>query len=229
MQGHSMPDTRLIVFDCDGVLVDSERISVRVGTEVLARMGWHLTELEFADLFVGCSAEHFREQVTSGLGYTPDEGWEDTFTVAGREAFEADLEPVPGVLGVLDALEAADVETCVASNSGHDHIEHVLGLTGLLPRFEGRVFSAEDVARGKPAPDLFLHAAARSGVAPRDCVVVEDSPFGVTAALAAGMRCLAYAGGTTPASRLDGLGATLFQSMDEVPRLLELCAGVGPT
>ena len=127
---------------------------------------------------------------------------------------------MPGVVEVLDALDRAAIPYCVASNSDHAYLRRVLGATGQLDRLEGRVFSADDVARGKPAPDLYLHAAQRMGVAPARCVVVEDSPFGVTAAVAAGMTCYAYAGGVTPEHRLQGLGAVVFQEMAElVPTL----------
>jgi beta-phosphoglucomutase-like phosphatase (HAD superfamily) len=112
----------------------------------------------------------------------------------------------------------------VASNGRHRTIRRSLELTGLAGHFDGRVFSAEDVAQGKPAPDLFLHAAATMGAAPERCVVVEDSPFGVTAAISAGMRCLAYAGGLTPHTRLSGLGATLFHDPATLPDLIATLA-----
>jgi HAD superfamily hydrolase (TIGR01509 family) len=217
-------DIELVIFDCDGVLVDSERISVRVGTGVLAELGWTLTEREFADRFVGCSSEHFRREVAGGLGQVVDSDWEARFSGRYRAAFEADLQAVPGVAEVLDALAERGIPFCVASNSDRTHVEHVLTLTGLGSRFAGRVFSAEDVRAGKPAPDLFLLAARSSGVAPGRTVVVEDSPFGVRAAVAAGMRCLGYGGGLTPAHRLVAEGARVFTAMEELASLLSRAA-----
>ncbi len=215
-----MADIELVIFDCDGVLVDSERISVRVGTGVLAELGWSLTEQEFADRFVGCSTEHFRREVAAGLGQVVESDWEARFSGRYRAAFEADLEAVPGVAAVLDGLGERGIPFCVASNSDHAHVEHVLFLTGLGSRFAGRVFSAADVRAGKPAPDLFLHAARSLGAAPERTVVVEDSPFGARAALAAGMRCLGYGGGLTPGHRLVAEGARVFGAMDELASLL---------
>jgi beta-phosphoglucomutase-like phosphatase (HAD superfamily) len=128
-------------------------------------------------------------------------------------------------VAVLDRLDDAHVATCVASSGTHDKMAYTLGLTGLADRFAGRIFSATEVAHGKPAPDLFLHAAWRMGVEPSDCVVIEDSRPGVDAALAAGMRVIAYAGGVTPPDRLSPPGAEVVLDMAEVPALLGLDDG----
>ncbi len=112
-----------------------------------------------------------------------------------RDAFNAELEAIDGVVEALDAIE---LSACVASSSSHERLRHTLGLTGLFDRFRGRIFSAEDVEHGKPAPDLFLHAAAALGADPTRCAVVEDSPFGLEAARAAGMRAFAYAAHRPP-------------------------------
>ncbi len=210
----------LVIFDCDGVLVDSERISVRVGVDVLAEHGWHLTQEDFAARFVGCSAAEFERGIAEHLGADLAREWDDRYSDRFREAFESELEAVHGVVDVLEALTAHGVPTCVASNSHHRHIEHVLELAGLREQLAGRVFSAHDVGAGKPAPDLFLHAARTLGTDPEDCVVIEDSPFGAMAARAAGMRCYGYAGGLTPASRLVENGATTFRHMTELIELL---------
>ncbi|RSN10355.1 haloacid dehalogenase [Nonomuraea sp. WAC 01424] len=202
----------LVIFDCDGVLVDSERISVRVGTAALRRLGWTIDETEYAERFVGCSNEYWDEQV----GQTPP-GWYEQISQEYTAAIKAELCAIGGIESALDRL---DIPYCVASNGRHAAIRDSLEVTGLAPRFDGRVFSAEDVARGKPAPDLFLHAAATMGAPPQSCVVIEDSPFGVTAAMSAGMRCLAFAGGLTPPSRLTGLGATLFHDPATIPDLI---------
>ncbi len=217
MGGHT---PELVIFDCDGVLVDSERISVRVGVGVLAEHGWHLTEEDFAARFVGCSAAEFQRGIGEYVGADLAREWDERYSSRFRAAFESDLEAVHGVLEVLQALAAHGVPTCVASNSDHRHIEHVLELAGLHDRLAGRVFSAHDVAEGKPAPDLFLHAARSLGTAPEDCVVVEDSPFGAMAARAAGMRCYGYAGGLTPAARLSEQGAIPFERMTDLLGIL---------
>jgi HAD superfamily hydrolase (TIGR01509 family) len=217
-----MSPAELVIFDCDGVLVDSERISVRVGTEIVGELGWHLTEEEFAERFVGASAEHFHREINAQVPVDLDPSWEEGYSDRYRRAFEADLEAVAGVVDVLTALDTHNVPVCVASNSDHAHIEHVLEIVGLRDRLTGRIFSAHDVAAGKPAPDLFLHAAHTLGADPGRCVVVEDSPYGVIAARAAGMRCYAYAGGLTPRDRFSGLGATVFDDMADLPGLLGL-------
>ena len=148
-------------------------------------------------------------------------GWRRTgrspSVTSTAKAFDAELEPVDGVGAALDAIVAP---TCVASSSSHERLRHTLGLTGLLDRFDGRTFSAEEVDNGKPAPDLFLHAAATLGADPARCAVIEDSHYGVEAARAAGMRAFAYGGGVTPADRLRGPATTVFQEMRELPGLL---------
>jgi HAD superfamily hydrolase (TIGR01509 family) len=211
----------LVIFDCDGVLVDSERISVRIDVQMLAELGWPLTEAEVIERFVGRSEEYMIGQVEAQLGRRLDAGWEAPFRHLYREAFEAELEPVAGIVAALDAI--AD-PTCVASSSSHERLRHTLGLTGLLERFDGRIFSAEEVEHGKPAPDLFLHAAATIGADPARCAVVEDSRHGVDAARAAGMWVFAYAGGVTSAERLAGPGTVVFSEMHELPALLAVRA-----
>ncbi|MEU6779964.1 HAD family hydrolase [Nonomuraea angiospora] len=202
----------LVIFDCDGVLVDSEPISVRVGTAALRRLGWSIDETEYIERFVGCTNDYWEEQV----GETPP-GWRDQLRAEYTAAVKAELRAVRGIQEALDRLT---VPSCVASNGRHSVIRNSLELVGLAGRFDGRVFSAEDVARGKPEPDLFLHAAATLGAEPERCVVVEDSPFGVTAAVRAGMRCLAFAGGLIPGDRLAGLGATLFHDPATLPEVI---------
>jgi HAD superfamily hydrolase (TIGR01509 family) len=199
------------------VLVDSERISVRIDVRVLAELGWPLTEAEVIERFVGRSEAYMVSQIEAAIGRPLAADWDAEFHALYREAFEAELAPVDGVVGALDAIAAP---TCVASSSSHDRLRYTLGLTGLLERFEGRIFSAEDVANGKPAPDLFLHAAASLGAEPARCAVIEDSRYGVEAARAAGMRAFAYAGGLTPAERLSGAGTVVFEDMRELAALL---------
>ncbi len=126
--------------------------------------------------------------------------------------------------GIVEALEAIELPTCVASSSSHARLQYSLGRVGLLDRLRGRIFSTDGVEHGKPAPDLFLHAAAALGADPRRCAVVEDSPYGLQAARAAGMRRYAYAGGLVPRERLAGSGTTIFDDMRELPDLLRSAA-----
>ena len=207
----------LVIFDCDGVLVDSERISVRVDVAVLARLGWPMTEAEVVERFMGRTEADMAAEIEAHLGRPLPANWEEPFRHLYREAFEAELKPVPGILEALDAIAGP---ICVASSGTHERMRYTLGLTGLYPRFAGRIFSASEVARGKPAPDLFLHAARRMGVRPAACAVVEDSRYGVEAARGAGMRAFGYAGGLSPRAWLEGPDTVVFDEMRDLPRLL---------
>ncbi|MCU4184924.1 HAD family hydrolase [Acidiferrimicrobium sp. IK] len=207
---------QLVILDCDGVLVDSEKLAVEIESEMLTAMGWPLSPLDVLERFVGRSDAYTLQQIEAGLGRRAPE-WPARYAERLTAAFRAHLRPVPGVEAALDALR---VPTCVASSGPHEKIRLTLGLTGLLERFDGRIFSATDVARGKPAPDLFLHAAAAMGADPSACVVVEDSRAGVEAARAAGMRSLGFAGGLTPREWLEGPGTTVFEDMADLPGLV---------
>jgi HAD superfamily hydrolase (TIGR01509 family) len=208
----------LVIFDCDGVLVDTEPLSVRVDVEVLADLGWPLTEAEIVDRFLGRSDAYQLAEIERHIGRALDPGWAQEVDQLYRAAYERSLTPVDGVLDALDRIEIA---SCVASSGTHEKMRHTLGLTGLYDRFEGRIFSRTQVARGKPAPDLFLFAAAQLGVDPVACAVVEDSKYGVQAARAAGMRTFGYAGGLTPAAWLEGDGTVVFDDMRDLPSLLD--------
>ena len=207
----------LVIFDCDGVLIDSERIAVRTDVQVLATLGWIMTEAECIERFVGLSDRSIKAAIEAHLGIALADDWDKKFQSLYRDAFTSELTPVPGV---VEALDQITLPTCVASSSSHDKLRFTLGLTGLYERFAGRIFSAYDVARGKPAPDLFLHAASRMGVEPAACAVVEDSRYGVQAARAAGMHAFGFAGGLTPASWLEGPGTVVFSEMRQLPTLL---------
>jgi HAD superfamily hydrolase (TIGR01509 family) len=209
---------QLVIFDSDGVLVDSEPIAVRVEAEALAELGWTLTEEEVARRWVGRSVADQLQDIEAHLGRPLDTGWWAAVEHRYRAALAAELRPVDGVVEALDRIR---VPTCVASSGSQEKLRLTLGLTGLYARFAGRIFSATEVARGKPAPDLFLHAAARMGVDPADCVVVEDSRYGVEAARAAGMRAFGYAGGLTPAASLEGPGTVVFDDLRTLPDLLD--------
>lgn len=216
----------LVIFDCDGVLVDSERLSIRVDMTYLERLGWPMTEAEVIERFVGRSDADMRAIIEDHLGGPVPPEIDEEFARQYREAFETELVAVEGIVDALEAIEAAGLATCVASSGGHPKIRRSLELTGLTGWFDDRIFSADDVARGKPAPDLFLHAAATMAVAPGRCVVVEDSVHGVTAAIAAGMTPIAYAGGVTSAERLAavGQGIATIDEMRELPATLRIAA-----
>ncbi|MEU1893469.1 HAD family hydrolase [Streptomyces pristinaespiralis] len=207
----------LVIFDCDGVLVDSERICVEVDAVIMADLGCAFTEAEIVERFVGSSTEVYTAAVEERLGRRLEKDWQKKYEHLYEAAFETGLTAVDGVKDALDGLTAA---VCVASNGDHAGIRRSLDIVALSDRFEGRVFSAADVPRGKPAPDLFLHAARSMGVEPRACAVVEDSAYGVRAARAAGMRAFGYCGGLTPASRLEGPGTVVFDDMRDLPGLL---------
>ncbi|MBT2407141.1 HAD family hydrolase [Streptomyces sp. ISL-87] len=213
-----------MIFDCDGVLVDSERIATRVQVALGAQLGWPLTEAEVIERFIGRSSASVREQVAARLGPETARVWDERFARLHAEAVDAGLTPVEGL---PEALDEITLPTCVASSGSHEKMRHTLGRTGLYDRFAGRIHSATEVPRGKPAPDLFLYAAARMGVAPSACVVVEDSRPGVEAARAAGMRSFGYAGGLTPAAALVGPGTVVFTDMRELPALLAAAGDSG--
>jgi HAD superfamily hydrolase (TIGR01509 family) len=213
----------LVLFDCDGVLVDSEHIAVRVEAQFLTELGWPLSEADVVERFMGRSDQFMDDAITAELGDRLPADWREQFHRRYRAAWAAELKPVDGV---LEALDQITVPTCVASSGSHDKLAFTLGHTGLYQRFEGRIFSGYEVANAKPAPDLFLHAAARMGADPAACAVVEDSRFGVQAARAAGMQAFGYAGGLTPTDRLEGPDTVVFDDMRELPRLLSAgCPG----
>jgi HAD superfamily hydrolase (TIGR01509 family) len=212
----------LVIFDCDGVLIDTERIAVPIDVEILAELGWEMTEAEVVERFLGRSEADCSREIEEHLGHALPDSLSFEIDERYRQAFERELAPVAGVLDVLGALERSGTPVCVASSGTHEKMRFTLGLTGLLERFSGRIFSVEDVTRGKPAPDLFLHAAASMAFDPGRCAVVEDSPYGIEAALAAGMHAYAYAGGLTPLRRLQVPGAIVFRHMGELPALFGL-------
>ncbi len=221
----------LIIFDCDGVLVDSEPLAMQVLLRTLAAEGLTLDRQQAFRDFLGRSLAAMTETLAADYGL-----------VLGREAlermradlyrlFRAELQPIAGV---AEAIAALDVPFCVASSSHLERIRLSLEVTGLLPLFEGRIFSASMVRHGKPAPDLFLHAAREMGVAPERCLVIEDSPAGIAAARAAKMAVFAFLGGGHVAP--SGLEATIaalgpdaaFAAMAELPQRLAALAPPPP-
>lgn len=185
--------TELVIFDCDGVLVDSEPISITVLVEALAAAGVTMSEGEAHARFLGRSLKSMSEILHDDYGLAVDAAFLDAMRKALYERFRSELQPIAGIAETVDRLGVAH---CVASSSQPERIRLSLSVTGLLDRFEPNIFSASMVKHGKPAPDLFLHASAAMGVEPRHCVVVEDSPAGITAAKSAGMRVVAFTGGS---------------------------------
>jgi len=205
----------LVIFDCDGVLIDSERLAVRTESQILTELGWPLSEAEVIDQFVGRSSAYMQSVIEERIGRPVD--WRNEFERRVREVCERELEPVNGVIAALDEIA---VSTCVASSSSHQMLNFKLGLTGLAERFAGHIFSADDVAQGKPDPAVFLFAAASMGVPPDRCAVIEDSVSGVEAGLAAGMTVFAFSGGVTSPQKLQRHNVTVFESMHLLPELL---------
>ena len=209
----------LVLFDCDGVLVDSERLSHSVLQDMIADYGVNLTLEQTLDHFMGTSTEKGLEILASLLGQPVPADFDDIFNARSFEAFTKWLSPVVGVPELLTSLQ---LRYCVASNGPHNKMRFTLGHTGLLPFFEGRLFSAEDVKSPKPSPDLFLHAAASLGVSAADCLVVEDSVSGVMAARSAGMRVFGFAA-MGQGEKLRQAGAHLaFGEMADLPLLLRV-------
>lgn len=213
-------DWELVVFDCDGVLVDSERLTVILEARLLTELGWPMSESEVIQRWMGRAAAAQITEVADRLGAATADEFDRRLTTELERAFATDLSPVAGIPQQLDRLAELGVASCVASSGTPARMAVTLGATGLLPRFEGRIFSAVEVDHGKPAPDLFLHAAERMGVVPERCVVVEDSVPGVLAAVAAGMHVLGYAGGLANAEDLGAAGAEVFDDMAELSRRL---------
>lgn len=212
----------LVIFDCDGVLVDSEMIASRVLAAAVTELGHPLTPEDCRARFTGKSIASVIAELSGDVRLPGD--FAETLRERDRAAFEADLKAVDGVADVLGAI---DTPLCVASSGRLEKIRHSLTLTGLIGRFGSHLFSAEQVAHGKPAPDLFLFAAREMGAAPADCVVIEDSIAGIRAARAAGMRVLGFAGaghcGPGYAETLTNAGAeTVFGDMRALPGLLRV-------
>lgn len=203
----------LVILDCDGVLVDSEPIAIEHAVTVFRQLGWQLTGDDMAARFVGRSDSYMRDVVASQIGRAIPE-WDEIYTdvLLSRLAQEA----VP-VRGIVEALAQVRCRACVASSGTHRKIRTTLSAVGLFERFSGRIYSSQDVANGKPAPDLFLHAARSEGFEPSQCVVVEDSRTGALAARAAGMACIGYVGFDADLTRFDGTGAVVITSMKDLP------------
>ncbi|MDO8422639.1 MAG: HAD-IA family hydrolase [Parvibaculum sp.] len=213
----------LVIFDCDGVLVDTETIANRMLVRVLVDEGLSITYEESRRLFLGKTMEAVMAHVEREIGRPLRTDWVDFIRDETLKAFSVGIEAVPHVRDVLLALKARKIPYCVASSGKFEKMRFTLGSSGLLPLVDDVLFSFEQVGRGKPWPDLFLFAAKSMGFAPASCVVIEDSLPGVQAAVAAGMPVLGYAG--DPHTDADGLaqeGAYVFSDMNELLGLLKV-------
>ena len=214
--------SRLLIFDCDGVLVDSEPIAARVASQVMIDLGFPVTAEELMLNYAGLSASSVTRALEDAHKRKAPQGIDDLRRDKILEALSTELLPIPGVLPVLESL--AEVK-CVASSSHPERIDLSLRVTGLAPMFGANVFNSSMVARGKPAPDLFLHASERMGFPSDKCVVIEDSVAGVQAGRAANMNVLGFYGGghcqLGHAQRLMAAGAVqVFSNMTDLRRLL---------
>ncbi len=186
-----MAAPELVIFDCDGVLVDSEPLSIDVLVRVLRTAGVEMDADEATERFLGKSLMTMTKTLHDDFGLHVDEPFLEDMRRDLYHRFETELQPIAGIAGALDQL---DLRRCVASSSQMERIRLSLTITGLIDRLDPHIFSATMVTNGKPAPDLFLHAAGVMGVEPDACIVIEDSPAGIVAAKAAGMRVFAFTG-----------------------------------
>lgn len=211
---------RLVIFDCDGVLVDSEGISNRIIATELTTLGWPMTPQEAERNFLGMTLPDMTPIIEAQIGKSLPASWRQSI----REMFLvrlADVAPIDGAVEALNGVTALGLPWRVASNSSHEEMAVKFTSLGLSTRMAGRIHSHRDVGIGKPAPDLFLATAAAEGVSPAECVVIEDSTTGARAAAAAGMDCLGYAAHGDGAE-LRAVGAIPFRSMYDLAHLISL-------
>ena len=209
-----------MLFDCDGVLLDSEPVANRIFSEQLARVGMSMTPEEVWHAFVGNSRDRCIAMAGEMRGEPLPADFAQTWDEALHRALDVEARPVEGI---PDLLRSLPVPFGVVSNGEPMHMQRGLAAAGLMPLVEGRLFSAALVKHPKPAPDIYLHAARTMGVPPSRCAVVEDTPTGARAGLAAGMRVFGYVGATlNQRGELERLGATTFERMRDLPELLGL-------
>lgn len=209
---------KAVIFDCDGVVVDSEPALFAMLATDLARYGLPLELPSLHHIFLGMTLQGLRDKANA-MGARLPADWCDDFYARLYARLALGTPLVPGILAVLDALDAAGLPYAMGSNGSAEKMQITLGQHGLIPRFKG-LFSGQTLGKPKPAPDLYLHAAAALGVDPSACVVIEDSPTGARAARLAGMRCMGYAPQGDAA--LAAEGAVLFSDMKDLPALLGL-------
>lgn len=209
----------LVIFDCDGVLVDSEAIANRILHEALVKRGWQLDARQTSDRFTGRRMVDCLEEIENALIEKPTPAFWREVQLTTFAAFDNELEAVEGIHEVIETLKVQDIPFCVASSGSLEKMRKTLGLTELLSFFEAHMFSAADVGIGKPAPDLFLHAAKSMDRMPHQCLVIEDSLPGVQAGQAAGMQVFGYSR-HTPDHTLSPYCTATFDSMYRVRDML---------
>ena len=212
---------KLVIFDCDGVLVDSEPIANEVGAEWITALGWSMDAAEARARFLGLSDAAMFALIEQKIGraITAKEIAQNHERITAR--FEAELKAIPGVVTVVEDLAARSIPLAVASSGERAKILTNLAKVGLLNYFGDQISSATEVAEAKPAPDVYLLAARKAGYEPSDCIAIEDSPNGVLAALRAGMQVIGFAR-ETPAPDLTAVGAhRIFATMAELHAYLE--------
>ena len=225
-----MSDIGLVIFDCDGVLVDSEPLAMRVLLEGLGEFGYAIAEEAAYERFLGRSLANMQAVLRAEYGSELSPDRLERMRQRLFEVYRQELLPISGVAAMLDRLDPLAIPRCVASSSQMERLRVSLEVTGLLPRFTPHLFSATIVAQGKPAPDLFLHVAERMAVGPKACLVIEDSAAGIEAAQRAGMRVFGFVGGghaRSPAYRAKL--ATLAPDLifDDISRLPDLLRNSG--
>ena len=202
---------KVVLFDCDGVLVNSEPISLSTLVDVLAHFGAPLSGEEVARLFTGRSSAAPIQHILEQTGRDVSAEFKPYFYEKLFARYDSELQKIEGIDGVLAALDARNIPFCISSSSSVQRLHTTMRLTGLGPWFKDRIYSADFVANGKPAPDLFLYAARDMGFAPENCLVVEDSVAGVQAAIASGMTCWGFVGG----GHYDGMRDSAGQRLTE--------------
>jgi len=215
----------LVIFDCDGVLIDSEIVAARLEAEAITGLGLPMTAEDICRRFAGTTTREVWATLERELGRPLPAGFFETHLAHVREVFSRELEAIAGARAAVEAVAATGTGYCVASSTQLSSLITNLGTAGLVDLFDGHVFSASQVKRAKPAPDVFLFAASQMGADPADCVVVEDSVAGVTAARRAGMPVVGFVGGSHITAghdeRLRAAGAgAIFSRMGELSAVL---------
>jgi HAD superfamily hydrolase (TIGR01509 family) len=211
------PDTQVpaLIFDCDGVLIDSEYLASRVESELTRDVGLDLDVEEAHTMFLGKTVDGVLDAIATRTGQRPDSGFVYNWAFATAHAFQRELQPIPFIRDALAVFRGRGLPMAVASQSPLARVRMSLEIAGLDEFFGGHVYVSSMVTRPKPAPDIYLLAATRLGAAPADCVVIEDSPPGAAAAKRAGMKVLGYAPGATR-DAMTASGATVITSMDQL-------------
>jgi len=212
-----VPPFKLVIFDCDGVLVDSERITNQIFIDMLADIGINITLQEVMDNYVGIPLLDGLAILAKKHKINLPEGFVDRFNSKSLFAFENELQAIPGIMYVL-----AQIQTpfCVASNSHPEKVRTMLKITRLFDSFEGKIFTASLVKKPKPAPDVYIYASQAFNIDPSDCLVIEDSFVGVSAAKAAGMTVYGYSTHSSAKRLLDAGAHTVFDDMKDLPLLI---------